>query len=331
MEFVDLASKVMDGEYLSSKELEFFVKEMRLGNITDLQFVSFLSALETRNRIKGISKLESSDFVSALKIKASESIEGILCNSGTGGDRVKTINVSTPASIIISAGGIKVLKNGSKRLSGYTGSKEIFEYFGINTSKEIKEVLNEVKNVGIGYYDFSKLVPIKSRSGLRSPLNLLGPLCNPINLEYKILGCVDEKYARTIEPILNNLAKNYIIICNENIDEISTVEKSLIIEKRKGERKEYLYDPRKEEFYCKSYTPLLHPKDLEKSGELILRALEGKEGEIQDLISLNAGLGFYLSEKTNSIKEGFQMSKRIIQSGEAITKLNAWRNYQKNE
>jgi len=179
MEFRDLAYKVMDGEYLTSSELEEFVKDMRTGKINDLEFVAFLAALETRNRIKGLSEQECSDFIRALRIKTNLKLEGIFCNSGTGGDKFKTVNVSTPASIIIASAGVGVLKNGSRRLTGYSGSKEVLESFGIQTSNELEQVIAEVKNVGIGYYDFSKLVPIKGRAGVRSPLNLIGPLCNP--------------------------------------------------------------------------------------------------------------------------------------------------------
>lgn len=329
MVFKDLANKVMEGNYLGFEEFDSFVKDMRSGKLNDLQFVAFLAALETRNRIKGISAEESSNLIHALRIPSEYNLSNVLCNSGTGGDKIKTINISTPASIIIAAAGINVLKNGSKKITGYSGSKEVLDSFGIQTLREIDLVIEEVRDVGIGYYDFSKLVPVKGRSGLRSPLNLIGPLCNPVSLEYKLLGCVKENYARTIEPVLGKVARNYMILCNPTIDELSSVEPTLILEKKNGFRKEYIFDPNMEDFPIASYENILHPGSIKEGSKIVLDALKGKKGPVRDVISLNAGAGIYLAGKSNTIIEGYNLAQEIISSGQAERKLSEWRRFQK--
>ena len=92
---IRLAEKIMDGEYLNYSELKEFVDLIRNGKINNLQFVSVLAAMETRNRIKGINPDEVANFVLALRLPCNYNLEGILCNAGTVGYKIKTINVGS--------------------------------------------------------------------------------------------------------------------------------------------------------------------------------------------------------------------------------------------
>ena len=236
----------MEGYFLSVKEVNFVVDCIKNKKFSDSEFVSLLVALQTRNNVKGMSIDESSYFINAFNDEKAKDLENLFCNSGTGGDKIKTINISTIASIIIASLGVKVFKNGSMGTTGGIGAKGALECIGINPLKELDEALEEVRKGGIGYYDFSKIVPIKARPGTPTPLNYLGPLCNPAKLRYKLMGCVNEKFIRIVEPILEKTCENYMITYNPSIDEISLSEPTLIIEKRNGIRKEYFFDPKNE-------------------------------------------------------------------------------------
>lgn len=320
--------KVIGGGYLSYSELQDFVDNMRGGKINDLEFVTFLTAMETRNQIKGINEKECSNFIKALRIKVNSTLEGILCNASTGGDRVKTCNIGTPAAIVMASAGIKVLKIGSKGITSNSGSRDVLEAWGINTLKSIQKTIDSVKSTNIGYYDFSNLVPIKSRSGFRSPLHYLGPLCNPVKLKYKILGCVKKDHFDMIHPILKRTCPNYILSLNQDMDEISLSGRTLIRQRRKGVESEYVFVPKKEGFPFVGYNEITHPGDPKKGAKLIKEAISGKEGPLQNVIALNAGVGIYLTEMTNSIKEGYSLAKELINGGKAKEKLNEWLRFQ---
>ena len=128
-----IAEKIMDGEYLNYAELKGFVESIRAGNINSLQFVSILSAMEARNRIKGIDPDESANFVRALRLPQGFDLEGILCNAGTGGDKVKTINVGTTSVPILAESGVNVLKIVYKGIISNCGSINILEAFWIKS------------------------------------------------------------------------------------------------------------------------------------------------------------------------------------------------------
>jgi len=302
---------------------------MRSDKIGDLEFVSFLAAMETRNRIKGINPEECVNFVNALRLSSKSSLDGVLCNASTGGDRLKTINIGTPSAIIIASSGTKVLKIGSKGITSNSGSREVLVQFGIDVFESLDKTVRGLNTMNIGYFDFSKLVPISARSGLRSPLHYLGPLCNPLKLDYKILGCVNESHLKLVESIIDGICPNYMLTCNPNIDELSLADLTFVVEKRDGEKRRYLFDPRENGLPYVDYSKILHPGDVKVGAELLLSAISGEKGPIRDTLALNAGAGMYLSKKSSSIRKGYHDAQALIESGEALKKLNEWRAFQR--
>ena len=206
----NLVNKVMDGEYLTLIELQGLMKEIKQKRVNDLQFVSFLAALETRNRIKGINVDESANFVKALREPIKTDLKELLCPAGCGGDPIKTINVSTPVSIILASGGVNVLKNGFKSVTGKCGSREILEALGMEPFLNLEQTIESVRTIGIGYYDFKNLIVMEKRSGFRSPLNYIGALAHPIKINYKLLGCSDKDQFEKKIPIADKIYERYL-------------------------------------------------------------------------------------------------------------------------
>ncbi|MFH1823129.1 MAG: anthranilate phosphoribosyltransferase [archaeon] len=328
MKYQEIINKINEGEYLSKEEVGCIVNKIKNKKFNDFEFISLLVTLQKRNETKGSSVLENLEFIKAFKKGFDSSLKNLFCNSGTGGDKIKTINISTLASIIIASAGVQVLKNGSMGTTGRMGAKEALECLGIDPLKELDQVIKEVKKVGIGYHDFSKLVPIKARTGTRTIFNLLGPLCNPANLKYKLLGCLNKEEIKIFEYILKETCKNYMITYNTSMDEISLSEPTLIIEKRNGVRKEYLFDPEKEGLKKINYEEIKAKERKKETKQLLLNILKGKSCAATEIVCLNAGAGLYLTSKANSIKEGYALAKKLVLKGDAIRKLNEWKEAQ---
>jgi anthranilate phosphoribosyltransferase len=326
-----MGDDIMNGEYLSYANLKDFVSSIREGRVNDLEFVAILAAMETRNRLRGIDLDEVSDFVRALRVPKQIYLEGVLCPAGTGGDPVKTINVSTPASVILSSGNIPVLKNGFKSVTGMCGSRELLKSWGINPFQNLDQVIASVENIGIGYYDFQNLIVKERRSGFRSPLNYIGALSHPIQVDYKVLGCANENQFKIIEQLADRLYKNYLLSLNPEIDEISTVSPTVIVEKRNGEKTRYSFDPKNIGINQKSYNPLFALSSPQENADCIEEIFNGRISPRAELIALNSGAGFYLTGKTDSLRKGYEMALDLISSHSPAKKLQDWRDFSRRE
>jgi len=241
---LQIYSKVESGERLSYADLETFVGAIRSGEVDAYRFVSVLAMMETRNRLKGIDLEETADFVRALRYEGMPDLDGVVCTAGTGGDPVKTINVSTAASLVVAAGGVRVLKNGFKSVTGKCGSRELLQHWGIDPFLPIDCVLASVQEIGIGYYDFANLIVREERSGFHSPLHYIGALSHPVRVRYKVLGCSDDSHFAVVEELVDRLFDNYLISLNSDIDELSIVSPTLVVEKRNGCNRRYVLDPK---------------------------------------------------------------------------------------
>ena len=128
---------------------------------------------------------------------------------GTGGDKLKTFNISTAASFVIAGAGGNVAKHGNRSISGVSGSADIFEYFGFDLNSEPNKVNETIEKFGIGFMFAQKFHPAmknvaKARKvvGGRTAFNLLGPLTNPAMVKNQLIGVFSENYQERIVKIL---------------------------------------------------------------------------------------------------------------------------------
>lgn len=62
-----------------------------------------------------------------------------------------------------------------------------------------------------------------------------------------------------------------------------------------------------------------------ESAEHLVRLLAGKEnGAARDIVLLNAGLMFHVTETVTSIQDGIEYSRELIDQGKALEKLTDW-------
>ena len=171
---------------------------------------------------------------------------------GTGGDKLKTFNISTTASFVVAAAGGYVAKHGNRSVSGVSGSADIFEYYGFQLDSDPSKIVNMIEKIGIGFMfaptfhpAMKNVVNARKILGKRTAFNLLGPLSNPANVKHQLIGVFADDYIKRIVKIMqkNNSETILAVRSDDGMDEISATAKSKACILKNNEITEFIINP----------------------------------------------------------------------------------------
>ena len=119
--------KLIEQTSLSYDESAQIMKEVMTGEATNAQTAAFLTAL----RFKGESVEELIAFATVMKSHCRQIHPHVHCTlvdtCGTGGDKIKTFNVSTAAAFVIAGADIAVAKHGNRAVTSKSGSADVLK------------------------------------------------------------------------------------------------------------------------------------------------------------------------------------------------------------
>ncbi|NMB15020.1 MAG: anthranilate phosphoribosyltransferase [Gallicola sp.] len=322
---VEKASKNVN---LSEDEMIYAMNDIMEGKASQAQIGGLLMALRTKgetvDEITGSAKL--------LRIKSRDL--GILEDygidtCGTGGDCAHTFNISTTVSFVAAAAGVKVFKHGGRSVSSSCGSADVLEALGVNIHLSPEEVKKCVERLNIGFMfapDFNPAMKhaqgARKELGVRTIFNILGPLINPGKVKGQVLGVFDENMTETLAEVLKNIGTERAVVVHgmDGLDEITITDQTKVSELKEGKIKTYFIEP--EQFSMdRALSQDLVGGDAEENAEILKRILQGEKGPKRDIVFLNAGAAIYVGKKADSIEEGIQIAKEMIDSGKAFERL----------
>ncbi|GAM15885.1 anthranilate phosphoribosyltransferase [Mesobacillus selenatarsenatis] len=320
--------KLVEGKSLLEIEMEEAVQEMFTQDTTDAEIASFLTGLKS----KGETAEEVSGLVKAIRKHAlnfTKNIPNVLDNCGTGGDGSKSFNISTTSAFVIAGAGITVAKHGNRSVSSKTGSADVLEALGVSLdfSPEATEEILEQNGIAFLFapHVHPKLKQImKVRRDLKIPtiFNLIGPLTNPVQLDYQLLGIYRRDLLDKFAHVLANLNRKRAIVINGagGMDEASLAGENEMVIVSDGEIRHTRLKP--EEVNLPVYdNSRIRGGDARDNADILLQVLKGKKGAHRDTVLLNAGLGIYTAGKAESILQGVDLAAESIDSGRALAKL----------
>ena len=98
-----------------------------------MQQGAFIAALkakpETAEEVAGT--FEALYEYDTIKVRVN-TVEPLIDNCGTGGDFLKTFNISTGAAIVASACGLTVVRHAARAVSSNCGAIDVIEALGVN-------------------------------------------------------------------------------------------------------------------------------------------------------------------------------------------------------
>lgn len=322
----------------TEKEAEKLLYDMADGKISEAKMAEILKEMARRGEtVDEISGMARGMRKRAVKIPIKETEFILMDTCGTGGSGLPRMNISTTVAFILAAGGIKIAKHGNRAASGRTGSFDLLEALGVNINCGPREVAQAIKKTGIAFIfapafhpAMKTIAPVRKKLGIRTIFNILGPLTNPLNPQYHLLGCSSKKMAGILIEAMKKLKyRHALVVCgSDSLDEITLGGSSTVFELKNGPVKEFTFSPRD--------VGLSEVKDFKEIGGgdaahnagLFEALLKGKAPKaLEELLLLNAGFGFYTRGTVKNVRDGIAHARKIIASGAAYKKFLDYRNF----
>lgn len=326
--------KLIEGCNLTMDESGEIMREVISGKATNSQTAAFLTAL----RMKGEVVEELIAFASVMRENSQQihpHVQGRLVDTcGTGGDKIKTFNISTAAAFVIAGAGIAVAKHGNRAITSKSGSADVLEKFGLNLNSPPKEIEKTIETIGIGFMFAPAFHPAmkfaagpRREIGIRTVFNLLGPLTNPASANAQLLGVYDPRLTAPVAYALERLGCEEAMVVHglDGLDEVSTIGKTAIAHLKNNQVAQNVISP-KIFGVKKASIADLKVTTIEESAQTIFRILSGKlpiDDSKVEFVLVNAAAGIIVGGKADDFMEGIEIARRSIISGAAYGKLKA--------
>lgn len=326
--------KLVDCADLTPAESRGVMREIMSGQATNAQIAAFLTAL----RMKGETVEEITAFAEIMRdcsLRIQPRIKGRLIDTcGTGGDKIKTFNVSTATAFVVAGAGVAIAKHGNRSVTSRSGSADVLEQLGFNLGMTAEAVQHSIEHVGIGFMFAPAFHPAmkyaigpRREIGIRTIFNVLGPLTNPACANAQVLGVYDRKLTAPLASALKGLQceEGMVVHGLDGLDEISIVGKTVIAWLKEGEVKTIETSPA--DFGLKkAQIAEISGTTPEESAKILFKLLNGNfaAGDAKlNMVLVNAAAGVIVGGKANDFKYGMELSRESIDSGAAYAKLRA--------
>ena len=332
----ELTEQLSLGTNLTIDQMSNGMDEILTGTQNDDDVAEFLKNLTQKGEsddelLAMLNKMEE------FSLRISPNCKGkIIDVCGTGGDKLKTFNISTAASFVIAGAGGNVAKHGNRSISGISGSADIFEYFGFDLNSEPNKVNETIEKFGIGFMFAQKFHPAmknvaKARKivGGRTAFNLLGPLTNPAMVKNQLIGVFSEKYQEKIVKILQRKNAETVMAVRsaDGMDELSTTCKNQICMLKNDTITKMTLDPQKVGLQ-KGNISDIQIRSKEDAIKSFITVLNNTANKTKiEITALNAAGGLVISDIADNFTDAVELALDTIHSGKAFDKL---KNFVKN-
>ncbi|MGB2695995.1 MAG: anthranilate phosphoribosyltransferase [Dehalococcoidia bacterium] len=300
------------------------------GEATPAQFGAFVVALrmkgETVDEIAGMARVMREQSLHV-------SVAGPLLDTcGTGGDGKGTFNASTAAAFVAAGAGARVAKHGNRAMTSACGSADVLEALGAKINLSPEGVAACIERAGIGFMFAQVFHPAmkfaagpRREIGVRTVLNILGPLTNPASAQAQVLGAADAVLAEKLAYVLLRLGVKHALVVHgeDGLDELSVCASSDVFELRGGDVTAWKVNPRDLGLPIEA-PDALRGGSAEENAAALRRVLDGEQGALRNFTLLNAAAALVAADKASDLTEGLSLAAQSIASGAASEKMHAF-------
>ncbi len=323
-----ILDKLLDRGDLSEAEASSLLVSLTGGTIPDVAAGAILAALrakgETSQEIRGFAKAMRRLAVRPELVGAESAVDVV----GTGGDGSGSLNLSTGAALLAAACGVPVVKHGNRAQSSRSGSADVLEALGHTLPADAAQARECFERTGFTFLfapafhpAMKALAPVRRALGVRTVFNLLGPLTNPAEPRFAVIGAFSPRTAGLLAETLAGLPieRAFVVHGDPGWDEATPVGPFLLYDVRPGHITRTRRDP------ADFGLPRCSPDDLlgneaHQNARQLRHALSGEKGAHLDALLLGAGLALEVSSAVASLPEGIERARATVSSG-AATRL----------
>ncbi|WP_347348841.1 anthranilate phosphoribosyltransferase [Nigerium sp.] len=332
----DVLTGLVGGVDLDAAAASWAMDEILSGNATPVQIAGFMVALRAKGEtVEEISGLASGMLEHARPIDLPTDAVDIV---GSGGDRARTVNISTMAAIVAAAAGARVVKHGNRAASSACGTADCLEALGVVLDLPADKQPAVFAETGIVFLFASHYHPSlrhaavpRRELGISTTFNFLGPLANPARPQAQAVGVADARMAGLMAGVLAGRGhRGMVFHGGDGLDELTTTTASDLWLFSGGRTVTTRLDP------ADLGIPRAEPADL-VGGEPPVNAaiaretLAGKRGPVRDIVLLNAAAALLafdgpdLDEPAGPQFAGrFERAAAAIDDGRATALLDRW-------
>jgi len=318
------------GAEVPAPVLEAAFGEIADGKASPAQVAGLLVALRTKGETVG----EIVAAARALRARAAPAPvvdPSAVDTCGTGGDGAGTFNVSTAAAFVVAGAGVRVAKHGNRAASGRAGSIDVLEALGVRVDLPVEASARLLAEVGIAPFFARRahpamrfVAPVRSELGIRTFMNCLGPLLNPVGVRRQLVGVYAESLVEPLAEALGRLGAERALVVHgsDGLDEVTTAgpTRAALWE---GEGVRVLAIEPQTLGVPPPLQGALRGGDAEANAAIVRAVLAGEKGARRDLVAINAAAALWVAGAAADLAEGLERARESLDTGAARARLEA--------
>lgn len=322
----ELLERILDGDSLTERQAFALMHDLAAGKMEPALAGALLAGLrakgETADEIRGFALAMRDRALHPAIPEGSPTVDTV----GTGGDGSGSLNLSTAAGLLAAACGARVVKHGNRSISSKCGSADMLEQLGMPLPLDELAVVDCLRAVGFtflfapAYHPAMKaIMPVRNALGVRTVFNMIGPLTNPAEPPFQLIGAFSKDAARLMADTLAGMTieRAFVVHGEPGWDEATPVGEFVLYDVRKGSVEQSIRSP--EQYGLSRCRPEeLTGGDAAHNARELRRVFDkDDEGPHRDALLMGTSLVLEVLGMAADAKEGVDMAASAIDNGAA--------------
>lgn len=321
----DILYKLFDYNYLTRDEAKQVLIDIVKGGVPETQIASLITSFLMRS-ISVDEILGFRDALLEMRVMVDLSDYSPLDIVGTGGDGKNTFNISTTACFVVAGAGYNVVKHGNYGATSISGASNVIEQQGVKFHADNDLFRKSLDKCNIAYLHaplfspaLKAVAPVRKSLGVRNFFNVLGPLVNPVQPEFQMLGVYDLAMLRLYSYIYQEENKKFTIVHSmDGYDEISLTSQFKVV----SNQGEQLFMPDDLGFKRLNQEDLYGGDTPEDASKIFRDVLSASATEAQtNAVLVNAAFGIQTVVQTKTIEECIEIARDSLYGKKALKVL----------